>query len=98
MVNILGPHPQPELTRVGDAGGENHCLRLPDYQIDRLNCPGSLFGKRDGEILRILGLVRDPLSVQIQDGEPSSDDRDCDTKKTTKKQGPAGAKAAVRRI
>jgi len=95
MVNILRPHPQPELIRVGDAGGENHPLRFLDYQINRLNCPCSLLGKHDGEILCILGLVRDPLAVQIPNGEPGSDDRDGDKKKTTEEQGPAGAKTAV---
>ena len=54
------------MIRVGDAGGKNHPLRFLNYQIDRLNCPCRLFGKHDGEILRVLGLVRDPLAVQIQ--------------------------------
>jgi len=83
MVNLLGPHPHPELIGVGDTGGENHPLRFLDYQIDRLNRPCSLLGQHDGEVLRFLGLVRDPLAVQIPDRNPRSDDRDCDKKETT---------------
>jgi hypothetical protein len=44
MMNFLGPHSQPELIRLGDAGGENHPLPFLDDQIDRLNCPRSLLG------------------------------------------------------
>jgi hypothetical protein len=58
-------------------------MRFLDYQIDRLNCPCSLLGEHDGEILRVLGLIRDPLAVQIPDGNAGSDDRDCDRKSTT---------------
>ena len=68
---------------VGDTGGENHPLRFLDYQIDRLNRPCSLLGQHDGEVLRFLGLVRDPLAVQIPDRNPGSNDRDCDKKETT---------------
>jgi hypothetical protein len=83
MVNLLGPQSQPELMRVDDAGGKNHPLRFLDDQIDRLNCPCGLLGKHDGEVLRVLGLVRDPLAVQIPDRNPGSNDRDCDKKETT---------------
>ena len=82
MVNLLGPHSQSELIRICDTGGPNHPPRFLNDQVDRLNCPCSLLGQHDGEVVRMLHLVREPLAVQIPDGKPGSDDRDCDKKGT----------------